>query len=121
MVTNNKRKLLFIVFIIINCIELIAQSNIEKYWYYRQRVQDGFIKYGENIGESMLSDIRNAYKNEGINPPAYSNMLRWGQHSIYMGWYIGVLATEYKLLFDANKNTEKTLTELYYAISCFII
>lgn len=90
----------FIIFIFLFSISKFvdAQSNIEKYWYYRQRIQDGFIKYGENIGESMLADIRNAYKNENVNPPVYSNILRWGQHSIYMGWYIGVLATEYKLL-----------------------
>ncbi|MFN7013775.1 MAG: 3-coathanger stack domain-containing protein, partial [Bacteroidia bacterium] len=108
----------FIIFILLFSISKFvdAQSNIEKYWYYRQRIQDGFIKYGENIGESMLADIRNAYKNENVNPPVYSNMLRWGQHSIYMGWYIGVLATEYKLLKDAGKNTDRTLMELYYCL-----
>jgi hypothetical protein len=105
-------------FFIIIAVNLNAQTNnIEKYWYYRHRLVNGFVKIGNQPGESLIAGVRNHYQDN--NPPFNIHnhiYLDYGDQTIYLGWYIGVLATEYKLLFDAGKSTEKTLTELYYAI-----
>lgn len=43
-------------------------------------------------------------------------MLHFGDAPVYQGYYIGVLATEYRLLQANGQNTDRTLTELYYAL-----
>ena len=105
-------------FILSFSVNVFAQTNnIEKYWYYRHRLVNGFTKIGNQPGESLIAGVRNLYQDN--NPPFNIHnhkYLDYGDQTIYLGWYIGVLATEYKLLFDAGKSTEKTLTELYYAI-----
>ncbi|MFH2141688.1 MAG: hypothetical protein ABIJ97_04655 [Bacteroidota bacterium] len=85
-----------------------SQSNHEKYWFYRNRLKY-FVSVGENEGESCIACIRNKNK-EGI--------LRFGQHLTHMGYYIGILATEYRLLLENSQfeDASNTLTELEYAL-----
>ncbi|GAB4278079.1 MAG: hypothetical protein Kow0068_01550 [Marinilabiliales bacterium] len=85
--------------------------NLEKYWYYRNRLKY-FVQIGDNQGESCIACIRN--KN-------CSNILRYGQHMTHLGYYIGVLATEAKLLLDNNRYDEATLTldELDHALNAY--
>jgi hypothetical protein len=64
------------------------EKNMVKYWYYRNRLQY-FMVQGTGVGESQVAGIRNHY-NSGI--------LNFGQHSAYLGDYMGVLVTEYYLL-----------------------
>lgn len=42
--------------------------------------------------------------------------LQWKDATITLGYYLVVLATEYKLLSNANENTDATLNKLYYSI-----
>ena len=85
-------------------------NNITKYWNYRNRLTQNFIAIGGKSGESMPFGTRN----ERGNPH-----LSLGEAPIMLGQYIGVLATEYKLLKQNNQNTEQTLKELYYALYAF--
>jgi hypothetical protein len=88
----------------------VSQTKLEKYWYYRQRLTDYFVKIGENPGESVVAQILNVKK---------SKELKLSDGTIDLGNYIAVLATEYKLLSDNNQNVQNTLTELYYAIEAY--
>ncbi|MFN4233595.1 MAG: bZIP transcription factor [Bacteroidia bacterium] len=88
-----------------------SQSHTEKYWHYRDRFFSGFIIMGDGLGYSNVCDIRNSASIDNNITKTY----HVGQHSIFMGWYIGVLATEYALLKQKGLSTEKTITELYYA------
>ncbi len=81
--------------------------NLEKYWHYRYRLVNYYMVVGEGSGMSLPADIRNTNNSEEI---------RWGEAPVYLGYYLGVLATEYRLLKDNNQPTDRTLTELYYAI-----
>jgi len=95
-----------------------AQSetqNLIKYWYYRNRLQY-FVVPGDGPGESNVAGIRNLWICNNPN----SDGLDYSQHSAYLGYYIGVLATEYYLLNQHGYDCSKTLMELYYALKAYI-
>lgn len=87
-------------------------TNLQKYWHYRFRLVNHYMVVGENAGMSLPADIRNS--------DDYPELIRWGEAPVYLGYYIGVLATEYRLLKDNGQNTDHTLTELYYAIKAVL-
>jgi len=97
-------------FLFLNIHFIISQTNeqnLEKYWHYRYRLTNYFMVVGDGAGESLPADIRNLY-NGGI--------MHFGETPVQLGYYLGVLATEYHLLKNNNQNTDRTLTELYYAL-----
>lgn len=81
--------------------------NLDKYWHYRYRLTNHFMVVGDCQGCSIPAGIRNFWN---------GGTLHWGDAPLYLGWYIGVLATEYRLLKDNNQPTGQTLMELYYAL-----
>jgi hypothetical protein len=86
-------------------------TNLQKYWHYRFKLVNYYMVVGDGPGMSLPADIRNT--NTSVE-------IRWGESPVYLGYYMGVLATEYKLLHDNGQNTDQTLTELYYAIKAVI-
>jgi len=105
------KKLLVILFGIIQIIGYAqtADENHEKYWFYRHRLINNFVKVGPEQGCSIPAEAR------GFND--YASLV-WGDGNEW-GWYIAVLATEYKLLVDNNQDASATVKELYYAIEAF--
>ncbi len=97
-------------------LKLCAQNdslNTQKYWHYRQRL-NYFVMPGDQRGESQIAGIRNRFD-------FGADDLNFGQHGIYFGYYIGMLATEFKLLNDANDELAKqTQYELNYALKQYI-
>jgi len=91
-----------------------AQSSIinnEKYWNYRERlVTDFMLGVGPEIGYSFpfMERYRGLESTESV--------LYWDDATIGLGYYIAVLATEYRLLESNNKNTKATIRELFYAL-----
>jgi len=86
------------------------ENNIIKYWNYRDRLVNNFIAIGSESGQSLPFATRNERGQKNLNQ---------GQGPIMLGQYIGVLATEYKLLKQNNQNTAQTLKELYHALYAF--
>ncbi|MFZ4401516.1 MAG: hypothetical protein ACOYO1_15895 [Bacteroidales bacterium] len=87
--------------------------NLQKYWHYRERL-NYFVISGSLKGESQVAGIRNRF-DYGADD------LNFGQHSIYFGYYIGMLATEYKLLNDAGNNKAlQTKHELKLALNQYV-
>jgi hypothetical protein len=87
--------------------------NLQKYWYYRWRLVNDFVKVGEGVGHSIPIQSRQGY----LDIPD----IELADATIYQGFYLGVLATEFKLL-NINKrhaDLEWTKTELYYAMKAF--
>ena len=62
-------------------------ENLRKYWYYRYRLINDFVKIGSNRGESIPARIRTGTK-------FGAGELKWGDATITLGEYISVLATE---------------------------
>ncbi len=107
----------------LNALPLLSQyenDNLKRYWYYRQRFLNNFIAVGANPGESLPFVNRNKSNNDRSDPiNTESRLLATGETPIMLGRYIGVLATEYKLLNDNNQDVSQTARELYFAIEAF--
>lgn len=83
-----------------------ADFNLKKYWYLRWRLTNYFMVVGEGPGKSLPAGIREKYFNDTVNRiNYYSTALDFGDGPNYLARYIGVLATEYKLLSDNNQST----------------
>jgi hypothetical protein len=100
--------------------------NLKKYWNYRDKFQKYFVKLGKNPGNginiSNIDNIPGNISNGGWanTPPiagatALHGYKRVGDAMVLQGEYLGVLATQYRLLKDAGKDVRPTLNELYYA------
>ncbi len=110
------RKFSFLICLLFYVYSAIGQSNVNlelnsKYWYYRDRLNYFMTGIGPKSGESLTFtdrlDIYNAINDNTIVIDDTPNEL---------GFYIGVLATEYKLQSDEGANTILTARELFYAL-----
>ena len=91
------------------------QLNSDKYWKYRDRlVHDFTLGIGPNIGQSFPFMERQ----RGIN--STNATLKWNDALIGEGYYLAVLATEYKLLANQGLSTDNTVRELFYALQSTI-
>ncbi len=119
-----------------------VQENLQKYWYYKTK----FLRYFTKVGLSSNSITTGAYVCQGNNYtyyndggwslpasevnyggayPLYQNAnirsynMKFGDGTVYLGLYIGVLATEYRLLKNNHQYTDSVLWELYCALKAF--
>lgn len=89
-------------------------QNHDKYWYYRYRLINNFLLVGDCQGCSIPAYRRGL----GNNKHAGEEVLDWGDGQD-LGWYIGILATEYGLLIKHNQDASGTKKELFYALEAF--
>ncbi len=118
----------------------LSPEDHEKYLFYRQRLWDKFLRK-DKFG---LTDLQNGdhnvkpdkfcipYSHLEVKTPASANS-HWdddkyvlrddyayrgepAEPGINLGWYIAVLATEFKLLREAGEPTQEVKKELYYAM-----
>lgn len=115
-------KVLIIVFACFIKLTAIGQTlleNLDKYWQYRDKLTSHYMLVGDGQGYSL--------------PASYINSnferMKWTDNTIWLGWYIGTLATEYHLLttdyYDGYNQTnqirlQQNRRELYYAIKALI-
>jgi len=95
----------------------IELKNHYKYWVFRNRLKTRFLSVGPNAGQSIPAGrLHNPIQNKAIDAiePA---MAEFGDATIYLGWYISVLATENFLLRMHNQNTADNEMELFYALN----
>jgi hypothetical protein len=71
-----------------------------------------FTAAGSDLYQGLVSARRNEYK---------GGRIYYGDQTIDMGWYMGVLAMEYNLLkpYNNQKEIDETLTDLYYLMKAF--
>jgi len=97
------------------------QANLEKYWQFRNNFRKNFVKAGTESGESIpLNAYRENFEcDDNVNGGTdnQNGSLRWGDSPSRIGYYLILLATEYRLLKDQGKDVTSTLSELYYALS----
>ncbi len=114
-----------IVFMVILCssVTLFGQGleqNLDKYWQYRQKLVTQFMLVGDDQGYSQPA----SYINPGLE------RMKWSDNTIWLGWYIGTLATEYHLLHnpryagyhdgDSATRINENINELYFALKALI-
>ncbi len=115
------KNLFFSLLIVCQCYIGLSQTddiNHRKYWYYRSRLTNDFMKIGPKQGESLPFSCRGKYGNGYGDPTSLYSQVGTDVVS-QLGPYICVLATEYKLLKDNNQPTDSTLREIYYAMEAF--
>lgn len=108
--------LLFLSFFVTEMSVVFSQSTINddfahrRYWYYRTRFINDFIKMGKNQGECIVL----AERNQGLNNGIYDSTAKVGPDQIDLSnMYLATLALEYKLLTRNNQNTDETIKEIY--------
>ena len=94
-----------------------------RYWYYRTRLRNDFMKVGLSNGCSIPMEERGDGYNPQSTSPAFDfsdpnsgEQGKWGDAMGELGYYIGVLATEYNLLSRNNQETDSVRYELYCAL-----
>lgn len=91
------------------------QKNIFKYRNYRERLKQRFVYVTNNNehGSNILASKTKAYAWRS------SDIIDFWDSVSTMGFYLGMLATEYRLLKNEGKDTTQTLKELMYALKAF--
>lgn len=94
-----------------------TNPNTSKYWDYRDILRSRYVLAGE--GQQGNSNVA-TYRIDSVS------FMKWSDQTIRLGWYIGMLATEYYMLNnpqnypDFNEGDPNRLntcaTELYYAL-----
>lgn len=104
-----KNKLLLLVMCLTTYVNAqTSQQHI--YTKYRTRLNTKFVVVGQGSGQGIpVSEHKSLINNDSLN--------HWGDATIALGWYIGVLATEFEVNRLNNKSNANTVTELYYAIN----
>jgi len=114
--------------------KITAQTH-QKYWHYRQRLisdflVEGLANYSANQPFDYTKDQTRHYGGYGLSIPSGNrynngnsyiptNSYQWGDGSSNLGWYIAVLATELRLLYNNNQDYSGTQQELYYAVKAY--
>lgn len=108
---------LVIVFCFISSI-LLAQGpwqNQKKYWFYKARLNNDFVKVGLNAGESFIVGQRS---NTAVNlTDIGKDKMSWGDGTATLGHYLALLATEYYLLQQNGQDLTRVKRELYCALN----
>jgi hypothetical protein len=91
-------------------------KNFKKYWWYHYRLLNDFMAKGDCVG---CSEAMNERDRRDLGETAPTGKAKWGDQTISLGMYMGVLATEYRLLKNANQPVDTTLQELYFALKAF--
>ncbi len=122
-----------------------AQQNLMKYWKHRSQL-DRFILKGEGIdpvsvhGSYLPAEHRRPLGHPGKGSiggdeehfldkwpnlahteanPTCGGLNIGADATMYLGWYIGVLATEYRLLKNHGQSTGETERELWGALKAY--
>ena len=100
--------ILFLIVCCVNCYGQTPAQNAAKYDLYRDRLlQDYIIGVGSGAGMSLPASIRDTS----------TGSIFWGDATIDLSYYIGVLATEYFIKTQNSSVTDSTVRELFYAIN----
>jgi hypothetical protein len=96
-----------------------VEQNLSKYWQYRNKLVTQYMLIGDGQGYSLPA----SYINPGLE------RMKWSDNTIWLGWYMGTLATEFHLLHNPryegyidgdSARIEENLNELYYALRAII-
>lgn len=131
-----KTKLLLILLLFLADTTIYAQSdfdNLKKYWHYKDRFlgtdgMGGFIDLGLGQGQSIPASARNIdcdcmdnWQLQNSKTPRHkgTGLIKWGDATVHQGYYLALLAMEYKNTKDAGANTRPIEQELYYALKAY--
>lgn len=106
----------FILSVCFLLVTLCIFGQNRKYWYYKTRLNNDFVKVGLGDGESM------PFNQRGLNSISFNSTdgkLNLGDGVSTLGYYVALLATEYRLLVLNKQSTIKVKHELFCALNAF--
>jgi hypothetical protein len=123
------KKYLFIITLCLLAIHSLSQQPTDplqaKYWYYRYRLTNDFMVKGSNndcrtaSGYSIpASQIAVTNIDRETKEKSYTN-IQWGDATSSLGFYMGVLATEFRLLANNHQPVDAVLDELRGAMLAY--
>lgn len=108
-------------FVLLIFVEIVySQQTVDndkahrRYWYYRTRMINDFMKIGKEQGACIVLAQRNKGE-DGVAPREFESKVGPDQIDI-TNQYIIALALEYKLLSRNNQDTRETIKELYHML-----
>ena len=101
-----KSLLIFILSLNVIAFSQSPDANLDKYWNLRWRLKNYFMVVGPNYGEGYPAGMRNQL----------NDVLNVGDAPNYLATYMGILATEIKILKQKGLDYSETKRELYYAL-----
>ncbi|MCG8386183.1 MAG: T9SS type A sorting domain-containing protein [Cytophagales bacterium] len=117
---SNTLKVTFWTFLVLQpylCWTQITADEHSKYWFYRQRLLTEFMVPGTMASCGTEAGGYHIPAQQTFTPNDHKIIFSDETRSI--GYYIGVMATEYRLLKDAGWDTHETEKELYYAMKAY--
>lgn len=111
-----KANLILLLFLTNYMIGQNMTDNHRKYWWYKSRLNNDFVKVGTGDGESFPFNQRGKDGSGFVNSNPNMNL---GDGTSTLGIYIAQLATEYALLMKNSQNTDKVKHELFCALNAF--
>lgn len=123
----------FLIFVGTDLSGQTAQDDLNKYWNYRARFlgedsNGGFISVGPEQGQSIPASGRNIecdclrdwfLINSKSERREGNGIMKWGDATIYLSYYMAMLAMEYNNLKAAGVSTLSTRRELYFALKAY--
>jgi len=108
---------------------ITPQEHI-KYWYFRQKLITNFLVIGQEVPyacSAVIDPQNRKYGGCGFSLPAHQRYwqtdgykkYQYSEGAVELGWYIGVLATELRLLFNHGQPYERTQYELLCALRTY--
>ncbi|MBN4062154.1 MAG: hypothetical protein COA57_13430 [Flavobacteriales bacterium] len=109
-----KKRIIQTILLLFIPLSLLSQWNIrqEKYWIYRERVKN-FVVSEQCQGCGIPANNRNI---NSSTLPADNSFMEFGDAAWNIGYWIGTLAMEYKMLTDAGADVTQTTKDLYWAL-----
>ena len=108
----------------------ITEEEHIKYWYFRQKLITNFLVIGQEVPyacSAVIDPQNRQYGGCGLSLPVHERYYdQYGYKSYHyaegaadLGWYIGVLATELRLLYDKSQPYTSTQYELLCALRTY--
>jgi hypothetical protein len=95
-----------------------ADQNLLKYWNYKKRFNEKFVVRGTSNG----CDIKSSGLNIPffiISPEGKPYFIKMADGTADLGWYMAVLATEYRILKNSNLPVDEVLRDLQNAMQTY--
>lgn len=106
----------YIIIILLVKSSVISQNdavNHRKYWYFKSRLLNDFMKVGIKQGDNIIINERGFLSGSFDKANGGYNQIKIGDAISGLGYWLAVLATEYELLKQSNQSTDSTIYQIY--------
>lgn len=111
-----KEKINYVLILLLVIFKFFSQNDIvnhRKYWYFKSRLINDFMKVGINQGDNIFINQRGFYSTSFDKVQGGKNQIKVGDAISGLGYWLAVLSTEYELLRLSNPSTDSVKYQIY--------